>query len=139
LGIVIDTSAIVALERSNRDFREMLGPLADDQVIIPMIVWTELLVGVRLATSSRVASQRRAHLERIRLAVPIMEFDAEIAEHYADIFVECQQARQMIPQNDIAVAATARHLRYSVLVGEKGEGHFQRVKGLQVIVLGRLG
>ena len=136
MGIVIDTSAIVALERGKLDFKEALAPLADDQVVIPMIVWAELLVGVRLAKSPQMASRRRAHLERILLALSIVEFDAEIAEHYADIYVECQETGQMIPQNDMAVAATARHLKYSVLVGDKGEAHFRRVKGLRVIVLG---
>ncbi len=41
----------------------------------------------------------------------------------------------MIPQNDIAVATTARCLRCGVLVGPKDEAHFRRVAGLEVRVL----
>jgi hypothetical protein len=41
----------------------------------------------------------------------------------------------MIPQNDIAVAATARCLGCGVLVGPKDEANFRRIAGLEVRVL----
>ena len=63
-------------------------------------------------------------------------FTAEIAEHHADIFAELTQSGMIIPQNDIAVAATARCLGFGVLVGPKDEAHFRRVVGLEVRVLG---
>ncbi len=44
----------------------------------------------------------------------------------------------MIPQNDIAVAATARCLGCGVLVGPKDEVHFRRITGLEVRVLNRI-
>ena len=42
----------------------------------------------------------------------------------------------MIPQNDIAVAATARCLGFGFLVGPKDEAHFRRIGGLEVRMLG---
>jgi predicted nucleic acid-binding protein len=51
----------------------------------------------------------------------IEPFTAETAEHHADIFAELTQSRTMIPQNDIAVAATARCLGCGVLVGPRDE------------------
>jgi len=42
----------------------------------------------------------------------------------------------LIPQNDIAVAATARTLGFGVLVGPADEAHFRSVAGLEVRVLG---
>jgi predicted nucleic acid-binding protein len=61
--------------------------------------------------------------------------DQPIAEHHADIFAELTQSGTMIPQNDIAVAATARCLGCGVLVGPRDEAHFRRIASLQVRVL----
>jgi predicted nucleic acid-binding protein len=88
-----------------------------------------------MAATSPQAARRRARLENLRLHVPLIPFDAAVAEHYADIFAECLRTGKMIPQNDMAVAATARQLGYSVLVSKKDEGHFRSIRGLQVITL----
>ena len=37
-----------------------------------------------------------------------------------------------MPANDLAVAATALHVGFGVLVGVRDEAHFRRVPGLQV-------
>ncbi|MBI3987709.1 MAG: hypothetical protein HY343_12355 [Lentisphaerae bacterium] len=44
----------------------------------------------------------------------------------------------MIPQNDMAVAATARCLGYKVLVGPRDEFHFRSVSRLAVVRLDRI-
>ena len=135
MGLIIDTSAIVAIERERAGFEEVLAAYDQEPVAIPAIVWAELLVGVRLATNARIAARRRARLEQLRLRVPIIEFDEQIAEHYADIYAECTRVGKMIPQNDLAVAATARCYGYRVITGPRDEAHFRRVKGLGVVVL----
>jgi predicted nucleic acid-binding protein len=135
MGIVIDTSALVAVERRATDLSAVLSIHGEEPVALPAIVWAELLAGVRLAKDTAIAARRRAFLEQIRLNIALVPFDDLVAEHYADIFAECLKTGTPIPQNDIAVAATARHLGYSVLVGSQDENHFRNVKGLNVIVL----
>ena len=136
MGLILDTSALVEIERAGQDVRQVLEPYADEAVAIPAVVWAELLVGVRLARDVDVAVRRRAKLEQLRLHVPIVEFDASTAEHYADIFSECSKAGTPIPQNDLAVAATARCLGCKVLVARRDEAHFRCVRDLAVVVLG---
>jgi len=135
VGLIIDSSAIVTLEREGREWTELLSAHANEPVALPAIVWAELLVGVRLAKSVRVAAQRRAKLEQLRLHLPILDFTAKIAEVYADIFSECSRSGTMVPQNDMAVAATARSLGYGVLVSKRDEKHFRSVKKLRVVPL----
>lgn len=53
----------------------------------------------------------------------------------ADIYAELSQRGALIPQNDIAVAATCRALKASLLVGPNDEAHFRRVSGLVVHVV----
>ena len=133
--MIIDTSALIAVERTGDELGAVLIPFAGEDVALPAIVWAELLVGVRLAGNADVAARRRAKLEQIRLRVPIIEFDARTAEHYADIFSECAKNGCPIPQNDMAVAATARCLACRVLVGRQNEKHFRCVPGLELAVL----
>ena len=135
MGIVLDTSAVVDLERSEKSLETALNQHLDEPMVIPMVVWAELLAGVRMAGTPDRAAHRRARLEQLRLHVPLVPFDAAIAENYADIFAECLRNGRMIPQNDMAVAATARRLGYVVLVSKRDEAHFRRVEGLKVVTL----
>ena len=134
MAIVLDTSALVELERS-LDREKPPVSLGEEIVVIPAIVWAEALIGVRLAGSAQRAARRRAHLEAIRLQTEIEAFTPEIAEHYADIYSELSQAGAPIPQNDIAVAATCRSIGCGVLVGPNDEEHFRRVQNLDVHVI----
>jgi predicted nucleic acid-binding protein len=134
MGLILDTSAIVALERA-WVIGSKLPVRESERLIMPAIVWAEALVGVRRADSEIRAANRLAVLQRIRRIIGIEPFTVETAEHYAYISAELSADGLMIPQNDISVAATARSLGFGVLVGPKDEAHFRRVKGLEVRVM----
>jgi predicted nucleic acid-binding protein len=134
MGLILDTSAVVAWERALNEGRSLaLDP--SEELVMPAVVWAEALAGVRLADSATRAARRMARLETLRRLMGIEPFTAETAEHHADIFAELTQSGTMIPQNDIAVAATARCLGCGVLVGPRDEAHFRRIAGLEVRVL----
>jgi predicted nucleic acid-binding protein len=135
MGLILDTSALVALERSaGSDHPLSLRP--DVRYFLPAIVWAEALVGVRLAADAPRAARRMARLEAIRRVAGIEDFTPVVAEHYADIHSELLRDGRLIPQNDIAVAATARALGSGVLVGPTDENPFRSIRGLEVEVLG---
>lgn len=134
MGLILDTSALVELERLFIKPEPAHLPW-NDELVLPAIVWAEALVGVRMADTPVRAAQRRARLEALRVRLPVEPFSAEIAEHYADIFFELARDGEIIPQNDLAVAATARSLGFGVLVGPRDEKHFRRVANLKVEVL----
>ncbi len=134
MGLILDTSAVVAWERALGSGRALR--LAEDvELALPAIVWAEALTGVRMADSAPRAARRLARLEAIRAVAGIEPFTPAVAEHYADIFAELSRRGTLIPQNDIAVAATARLLGFGVLVGPRDEEHFRLVEGLEVQVL----
>lgn len=140
MGVVVDTSALVAAERrretsSSGDpltWKGLLGRLADDSAVLPAAAYAELLVGVHLAGSARRAAARRARVDALAARVPIVDFDAAIARRWARLFADLRRTGELIPANDLAVAATALHLGFGVLVGPSGEKHFRRVSGLRV-------
>ena len=129
---MIDTSALVAVERLGIDLDQSLGELAEEIAVIPAIVYAELQVGVRLADTPARAASRRARIEALVSRLPVVEFDRAIAERWAELFALLTRAGSMIPANDLSIAATAVHLGYAVLLGPKGERHYEKVRGLRV-------
>lgn len=134
MGLILDTSALVAWERA-RNAGQSVTLDDSEELVMPAVVWAEALAGVRLADSAARAARRMAWLESLRRMMGVEPFTAETAEHHADIFAELTQKGMMIPQNDIAVAATARCLGCGVLVGPRDEAHFRRIDGLDVRLL----
>jgi predicted nucleic acid-binding protein len=134
MGLILDTSALVAWERAHHAGQTV--SLDDsEELVLPAVVWAEALASVRLADSAARAARRLAWLESLRRVMGVEPFTAETAEHHSDIFAELTQTGTMIPQNDIAIAATARCLACGVLVGPRDEAHFRRIAGLEVRVL----
>lgn len=132
MGLVIDTSALIDLERRGADWEAALAPFSEEPVVLPAIVYAELLVGVELAGSARRAARRRARIVALAAAVTVTPFDGETAVIWADLFAQLSRRGTPIPSNDLAVAATARRLRFGVLVGPKDETHFRLVPSLKV-------
>ena len=135
MGIVIDTSALVALERAGAEW-ELPDPLLGVAVALPAIVLAELVSGVHLANTPARASSRRAKVSALVSRVPVVEFGTAIAERWGELFATLSRAGSPISSNDLAVAATAHFLGFGVLVGPRGEEHFSRVPDLRVHAMG---
>ena len=135
MGLLIDTSAVIALERGATSWEAVLEGLGNEPVAVPAIVYAELLAGVQLANTPARAAARKAKIEAVVTRAPIVEFEAGAAAQWAAVFAQLHQTGSLIPSNDLAVAATALHLGFGVIVGPADEGHFRRVPELRVEVL----
>ncbi|HYN81802.1 MAG TPA: type II toxin-antitoxin system VapC family toxin [Gemmatimonadaceae bacterium] len=136
MGLVVDTSALIALERTGTTWNRALGRHAKEPVALPAVVYGELLVGVALAGNRKRAASRRQRIDALVAVTGIVEFDAAIAEQWAELFALLSRRGRLIPSNDLAVAATARHLGFGVLVGPGDERHFREVPNLSVVQVG---
>ena len=133
MGLVIDTSALIALERAGTSWEQAIARHGDEPVALPAIVYGELLVGVSLARNRTQAGRRRDRIEGLLAVTGITKFDEAIARDWAELFWLLSRRGRMIPSNDLAVAATARQLDYGVLVGPEDERHFREVPKLTVV------
>jgi tRNA(fMet)-specific endonuclease VapC len=131
LGLVIDTSFVVDLERAGRAWHAERS-LGEEPVVVPAIVCAELLAGVWLADTPARSSERRAKIDVLTARVPVVPFAMTTAERWAELFAALQRAGSLIPANDLVVAATALELGFGVLVGARNEAHFRRVPNLRV-------
>ena len=141
MGLVIDTSALIAVERHSANLKgeaawaSQFPQLASEAVVLPAIVLAEILAGVAMADTAMRAAARRARVDALVAHVPVVDFDSEIAEEWARLFAMLSRKGRLIPSNDLAVAATARRLQFGVLVGLSDEKHFKMVDDLRVETL----
>jgi tRNA(fMet)-specific endonuclease VapC len=135
VGIAIDTSALVELERRGQELIDQI-PEEAGEVFIPALVLAELRIGVELADSAERRAARTRRIEALLRGTRSLAFDERIAPTYARIYAELTRAGTSIPSNDLAIAASAVHFGHELLVGAADEEHFRRVQGLVVRVLG---
>lgn len=133
MGLVIDTSAVIDLQRSLVPAVDVLKRYSDEALVIPTIVVAESLVGSRLAKGKRRRELVRQSVDELLATARPVDFDLEIAHTWIDLFASLERRGMRIPSNDLIVAATAMHLEYGVLVGARDEAHFRRVRGLRVL------
>ncbi len=134
MGIAVDTSALVAVERRGVSLLATLSVETDD-VWIPALVLAELWIGVELADS---ASRRVARIRKIHALLDgavVLSFDERVAPTYARLYAALRRAGTPIPSNDLAIGSLAVHFGHELLVGPQDEVHFRRIPGLEVRVL----
>lgn len=132
MGLVIDTSAFVAVERQAANGALESSTFGDESLALPAIVLAELLAGVDLADTPARGAERRSKIDALLRRVPLVPFDSGAAEIWTELFVTLHRGGPLIPANDLTVAATALDLGFGVLVGADGEEHFRRVPDLRV-------
>ena len=91
VGLVADTSAVVAIERGG-DLERTLADLGGEPLVVPAIVYAELLAGVSLTRDPVRAAERRAKVATVAAAFPIVEFGRVFAERWAE-HRRCASAR----------------------------------------------
>lgn len=110
---MIDTSALVAIERAAGSWEGALASIAEEPATLPAVVCAELLAGVHLASSAARAASRRAKIQALVATVPVVDFGLAIAERWAELFAALTRQGSLIPANDLAGAATALHLGFA--------------------------
>lgn len=103
--LILDTGALIALERGTADVADVLP--ADADVAISAITVAELLVGVELADESH-RTRRDAIVEGIISRVELVAYDLEVARHHASLLAHARTVGEPRGAHDLQIAATAR-------------------------------
>lgn len=103
--LILDTGALIALERGTVDAAEVLPDDAD--VAIAAVTAAELLVGVELADEGH-AQPRATLVEGIITRVEIIAYDLDVARHHAALLAHARRAGAPRGAHDLQIAATAR-------------------------------
>ena len=129
MGILIDSSVLIAAERGDLALDAVLARSGDDALGVAAIAVAEVLYGVhRLGGLRRMRAQQFA--DRWLSVLPVVAFDVGTAAVHATLAVEL--GRQGLPMgaHDLIIAATAVRLGYAVATRDRRS--FARIEGLDV-------
>lgn len=112
-GVVVDTSVLIAVERGELDLDAVVAD-PTEPLALSAITAHELLRGVaRLPAGVRRARSER-WLETLLGAMPIIDYDLEIARVHAALRAELSASGQRLGEHDQMIAATALSLGYDL-------------------------
>lgn len=131
MGLLIDTSVFIRIERSGEPIDDLLGRLGDPQVYLSAISTSELLQGVHRADNDQRRRRRELFVEAIFAFVPILPIDLHVARVHSRIWADLSRRGENIGGNDLWIAATALAHGHSVLTENLKE--FRRVENLGVL------
>ncbi|PCJ22798.1 MAG: VapC toxin family PIN domain ribonuclease [Rickettsiales bacterium] len=132
MGVVIDTSVLIAAERQEIDFNKWQKY---DAAYISSITITELLIGVHRAKSSKIRVKRSAFVEHIISQITALVFGEEEARVYAQILDDLYKKGITLGTHDMIIGASAIVNGYPVLT--MNEKDFKRIPGLEVLSLSK--
>jgi tRNA(fMet)-specific endonuclease VapC len=131
MGLILDSSLLIADERGKFDMAGFLRQFSALQPVIAAITASELLHGVERAHDPARKARRHRHVEQILAALAIEPFDLAQARVHARIWADLETRGRMIGPHDLQIAAAGLALGHEVATLNTQE--FQRVTGLKVV------
>ena len=131
MGLILDTSVIIAAERKKFDLDGLLEAHADEPVRIAALTASELLHGWERAPAGVRRDRRRQFVESVLKILPTVPFDLECARVHARIWSRLEEQGQLIGAHDLLIAATCvcRGDSIATLNGRE----FSRIVELEVV------
>ena len=131
MGVIFDTSVLVAAERRTLRMEEMLGSLAEEPVAVAAITASELLHGCHRTAEPGARARRWAFVEGLLQAIPVLPFGIAEARRHAELWADLASKGQLIGPHDMLVGATALAQGYSLATLNRAE--FIRIPGLRLV------
>lgn len=129
LRYCLDTNICVRLIRN----RPLVGGVLEERMnahasalATSTVVMMELMHGAAMSANPE---RERGFALGVLGRLTVLDFDADAAEHAADIKADLQRQGRLIGANDLLIAGHARSRGLIVVTGNLGE--FQRVDGLR--------
>lgn len=135
MGLILDTSILIAGERGGKDLSQVLAGVRVNQgeevLALSAVSVAELTHAIYRTSDPRLRSRRNAYVQRVLDELPIYPLTAEIARLVGQVEGEQAALGNVIAFEDLTIGATALHLNYGVLT--LNTRHFTRIPGLTVL------
>jgi len=132
VGVILDSSEIIALERNRGIVENLVAGREDEPFGISVVTVAELLHGVERADTNTRKIRRQAFVEKVIEMIPVFPFDSCIARIYAKIWASLVQRGFTVGSHDLIIAATAISLDYTVITANRRD--FEKIEGLRLEV-----
>ena len=137
MGLVLDSSVLIATEREARPVSQLLASISaeysETEFLLSSISVMELEHGWHRANTPEVAAKRRRYLDEVLSILPVEAFTREMGVLAAKIDAEMKKAGRVIATADLLIGITALHYGYAL--GTRNVRHFRMIPGLQVLSL----
>jgi tRNA(fMet)-specific endonuclease VapC len=125
---LLDTNICIYLTKHQHPaLNARFQKLAANEVVMSVITYGELQFG---AYKSQKYKQVLAMLEKLSLAIPVLEISQTVGQHYGEIRAHLQKQGTPISNNDLWIAAHAR--AESLVLVTNNVREFERVPDLKV-------
>ena len=126
-GNVLDTNVIIRLLNGNETVRKAIYEM--DDIHIPAVVIGELLFGAE--KSQKCEKNRKTYLD-FCAPYPVLDVTQKVADCYGKLKCALQAHGNIMPENDMWIAATAIA---NDMTGVTQDKHFEHIPNLRVIKL----
>jgi predicted nucleic acid-binding protein len=137
MGLILDSSVVIAAERRGDNVTQMLKQIAaatgDQRAVLSSVGLTELVHGIYRAQTAQARSRRDSFIRELLNDVEVYPYTKETALLAGKIDGEQQSQGIIIPFGDLLIGATALEVGYSMLAANVR--HFRLIPGLTVMQL----
>ena len=137
LGLILDSSVIIAAERKRQTVEEFLTSIGrtfgEIEIAMSAVLLAELVHGVARANTPEVRTARRAFRNELKKHVPVHPITDSTAEIAGQISGEQAAKGITLPADDLLIGASAIEQGYAVAT--LNTRHFQMIPKLKVLSL----
>lgn len=137
MGLILDSSVVIAGERRGHTVRQILEQLqaahGEIEMGLSVVTIVELVHGIQRAQDEQRRVRRQAFVDELIRDVPVHPVTIEIARRAGRIEGERAAQGVTIAFEDRLIAATALHLGFAVATSNVR--YFQVIPGLAVVAL----
>lgn len=130
MGVVIDSSVLIAAERGRLDLRSLVDHGPDDDAVVAAITVSELLHGFHRLGGVRRA-QAGSFIDQWIGQLPVVPFDVSVARTHAALAADLAASGATMGAHDLLIAATAVYLGHDVATRDRRS--FARLPDLNVL------
>lgn len=135
MGLILDSSVLIAAERKGRNAHQALAEIAvhaaGEDVALSVITVMELTHGAARANTPQRKTARQQFIHELMAAIPVHPVSLSVALRAGQIDGESTAKGVTLPLSDLLIAVTALELGYQVATGNVR--HFQAVPGVSVV------
>lgn len=107
MGLILDTSVLIAGERGTLRLGSFLETRGDESVAMAAITASELLHGYHRAKEGGIRARRAAFVEALLDLIPVVPFGLLEARQHAELWAGLMRKGTVIGPHDLLIAATA--------------------------------
>jgi predicted nucleic acid-binding protein len=134
VGLILDSSVVIAAERLRRSAYEMLeairGQANDPEIAVSVVTVLELAHGVIRADTADRRAHRQRFLDDLLAGMPVQPVTVSIALRAGKIDGRLQAAGTRLALADLLIGTTALELGYSLATANRR--HFDLIPDLTV-------